>query len=169
MKTEIITNKEQATFQAKREFNATVSLVWRAFTEPELLDLWWAPKPWKCETKSMYFKPKGEWKYDMVGPNGEKHGAIQVFEEIVFEKFFSGINAFTDEHGQINQRMPVAKWKNTFTPTKNGTLVVTEAKYPNAESLETVLKMGMAEGFSMAQDNLDEVLNSLCTQTNTHL
>lgn len=68
MKNEIITDKEKATFQAKREFNANVSLVWRAFTEPELLDQWWAPKPWKCETKSMNFKPNGKWKYEMVGP-----------------------------------------------------------------------------------------------------
>jgi uncharacterized protein YndB with AHSA1/START domain len=164
MKTEIITDKEKAEFQAKREFNACVSLVWRVFTESELLDQWWAPKPWKCETKKMDFKPKGKWEYDMVGPNGERHGAVQIFEEIVFEKFFSGIDAFTDEQGQINESMPVAKWKNTFTPTKNGTLVITEAKYPNAKSLETVLKMGMAEGLSMAHANLDEVLNSLSLQ-----
>ncbi len=169
MKTEIKIDKPKATFQAKREFSASVSLVWRAFTEPELLDQWWAPKPWKCETKSMDFKPKGKWEYDMVGPNGERHSAIQVFEEIVFEKFFSGIDAFTDELGQINESMPVAKWKNTFTPTENGTLVITEAKYPNTESLEFVLKMGMAEGLSMAHDNLDEVLQSLSYQTKTDL
>lgn len=65
--------------------------------------------------------------------------------------------------------MPVAKWKNTFTPTDNGTLVITEAKYPNTESLESVLKMGMAEGLSMAQDNLDEVLKSLSSQTKNEL
>jgi len=165
MKTEILTNIENATFQAKREFNANISLVWRAFTEPELLDQWWAPKPWKCKTKSMDFNPNGKWEYEMVGPNGERHGAIQIFEEIVFEKFFSGIDAFTNEPGQINENMPVANWKNTFTPTENGTLVITEAKYPNTESLETVLKMGMAEGLSMAQDNLDEVLKSLTAQT----
>ncbi len=105
----------------------------------------------------------------MVGPNGERHSAIQVFEEIVFEKFFSGIDAFADELGQINESMPVAKWKNTFTPTENGTLVIIEAKYPNMESLEFVLKMGMAEGLSMAHDNLDEVLKSLSYQSKTDL
>ena len=99
--------------------------------------------------------------------NRERHSAIQVFEEIVFEKFFSGIDAFTDEQGQINESMPVAKWQNTFTPTENGTLIITEAKYPNTESLESVLKMGMAEGLSMAHDNLDEILKSLSPQTKT--
>lgn len=165
MKTEIIADKEKATFQAKREFNANVSLVWRAFTEPELLDQWWAPKPWKCETKSMDFNSKGKWEYEMVGPNGERHGAVQVYEEIAFEKSFTGTDAFTDDLGHINETLPVANWKNTFTPTENGTLVTTEARYPNPESLETVLKMGMAEGLSMAQDNLDEILKALTPQT----
>lgn len=164
MNTKIVTDREKATFQAKREFNAPVTLVWRAFTEPELLDQWWAPKPWKCVTQSMDFNPSGKWRYDMVGPNGESHAAIQIFDEIEFEKFFSGIDAFADNLGNINEAMPVAKWKNTFIPTENGTLVITEAKYPNTESLETVLKMGMAEGLSMAQDNLDEVLKALTSQ-----
>lgn len=164
MKTEIITDIEKGTFQAKREFSAAVSLVWRAFSEPELLDRWWAPKPWKCETKSLDFEPNGKWIYDMVGPDGERHGAVQIYDEIVLEKSFTGIDVFTDNNGNINEAMPVANWKNTFLPTESGTLVITEARYPDTEALETVLRMGMAEGLSSAQDNLDEILNLLITQ-----
>ncbi|MEX0723827.1 MAG: hypothetical protein WD357_10300 [Gracilimonas sp.] len=32
-----------------RAFDAPLSLVWRTWTEPELLDRWWAPKPWKSK------------------------------------------------------------------------------------------------------------------------
>lgn len=52
MKTEIVTDLKKSTFQAVREFEANLSLVWKAWTEAEMLDQWWAPKPWKCETKS---------------------------------------------------------------------------------------------------------------------
>lgn len=161
MNTEIKTDFDKFTFQAKREFNAPVSLVWRAYTEKELLDQWWAPKPWKTETKSMDFKPEGKWIYDMVGPEGERHGAIQIFKEIVFEKYFSGIDAFIDEQGNINETMPVATWKNTFQQTDNGTLVIVDATYPNREALEVVIKMGMDKGVSMAHDNLCELLNKI--------
>jgi uncharacterized protein YndB with AHSA1/START domain len=65
MKTEITTDLHKATFEAKREFNADISLVWRAWTEPELRDQWWAPAPWICETKSMDFSEGGRWHYDM--------------------------------------------------------------------------------------------------------
>jgi len=161
MNTEIKTDFENFTFQAKREFNAPVTLVWRAYTEKELLDQWWAPKPWKCETKRMDFRPEGKWIYDMVSPEGERHGAIQIFKEIVFEKYFSGIDAFTDEKGNINETMPVATWKNTFLPTDNGTLVIVDAVYPNKEALEFVIKMGMDKGVSAAHDNLSELFNKI--------
>ena len=158
MKTEITTDLKKATFQAKREFEADVALVWRAWTEAELLDQWWAPKPWKCETKSMDFRPDGKWIYEMVGPDGERHGGIQIFNKIKLRDYFSGKDAFLDKEGNINEELPVATWKNTFIPTEKGTLVISFAQYPNTEDLETVIKMGMAEGLSMAHDNLDDVI-----------
>ena len=33
-----------------REFNAQLSLVWDAFTKQEILDQWWAPKPWASKS-----------------------------------------------------------------------------------------------------------------------
>ena len=34
-----------------REFAGTVEDVWKAWTDPKLLDQWWAPKPWKARNK----------------------------------------------------------------------------------------------------------------------
>ena len=34
-----------------REFDAPLEEVWKAWTEKELLDQWWAPRPWKAKTK----------------------------------------------------------------------------------------------------------------------
>lgn len=158
MKTLITTDPEKATFQAKREFAADLSLVWRAWTEAELLDQWWAPKPWKTETKFMDFKPGGRWLYDMVGPGGERHGCLQRYEEIRKEDFFTGEDAFTDNEGNVNEEMPVGFWRNTFVATERGTLVTSFIQYPGREALEAIVNMGMAEGLSMAQDNLDELL-----------
>jgi uncharacterized protein YndB with AHSA1/START domain len=161
MKTEIKTDLKNATFQAKREFNAELPLVWRAWTEAELLDQWWAPAPWKCETRIMDFREGGRWVYDMVGPEGERHGGIQLYETISWEDNFSGKDAFADTDGEINEEMPVATWKNTFIPTEQGTMVICFAQYPDAESLETVIKMGMAEGLTMGHDQLEELLAKL--------
>ncbi len=56
-----------------RHFDASPELVWRAWTESELLDQWWAPQPWKAETKFLSFKVGGYWLYAMVGPDNSKH------------------------------------------------------------------------------------------------
>src|SRR5215469_175614 len=59
-------NKEAKTVFIKREFAAELSLVWDAFTKQEILDQWWAPKPWISKTKYMDFKVGGRRFYAMV-------------------------------------------------------------------------------------------------------
>jgi uncharacterized protein YndB with AHSA1/START domain len=56
-----------------RAFKAEVTLVWRAWTESELLDQWWAPEPWRTETKYLNFSEGGHWIYAMVGPDNTRH------------------------------------------------------------------------------------------------
>ncbi|MBL7979930.1 MAG: SRPBCC domain-containing protein [Bacteroidetes Order II. Incertae sedis bacterium] len=152
---------QKGSLEISRIFAANRTLVWRAWTEADLLDQWWAPKPWRCETKHMDFREGGRWIYAMVGPNGERHGAVQRYSEILKEVFFRGEDAFADEEGNINGLLPVATWENVFTDVVEGTLVKTFVQYPNPEALQEVLNMGMEEGLKMAHGNLDEVLGDL--------
>lgn len=52
---EFTIDKENKTIYIKREFDAALPLIWNAFTKSEMLDQWWAPKPWKAKTKTMDF------------------------------------------------------------------------------------------------------------------
>ena len=63
-------NKENNTIEVIREFDADLKLVWQAWTTPELLAQWWAPKPYGIQTKSFDFRPDGTWLYAMIGPVG---------------------------------------------------------------------------------------------------
>ena len=42
---DFIVDKETKTVSITAEFDAERDLVWDAYTKPELLDQWWAPKP----------------------------------------------------------------------------------------------------------------------------
>src|SRR6188768_2044280 len=64
-------DKSSKTVFITREFDADLSLVWDAFTKKEILDQWWAPKPFSSKTKFMDFKVGGRRFYAMVSPEGQ--------------------------------------------------------------------------------------------------
>ena len=151
-------NKEAKTITVKREFAAALPLVWDAYTKSEILDKWWAPKPWKARTKSMDFREGGSWLYAMVGPEGEEHWGIANYSAIQHQKSFTVTDAFTDAEGNINKAMPQAKWEVTFTSQGAGTLVQLLISYDDLAQLEATIQMGFKEGLGMAMEGLDEVL-----------
>lgn len=147
--------------RATRVFEAPLENVWRAWTEAELLDLWWAPKPWKSETKEMDFSEGGYRLYAMVGPEGEKHWGKTEYMTIVPQEQFTGQDVFCDENGTVNPEMPVASFENNFSQDGNQTTVVMLTTYPSEEQIEAVVRMGMKEGLAMAFENLDSVLSKM--------
>lgn len=144
-----------------REFAAPPDFVWRAWTEAELLDEWWAPKPWKTNTVSMDFRNGGRWHYYMQGPDGSRHYCLADYSNIIPHKSYSYVDAFCDEKGNKNPEMPSMNWTNTFTSTAEGnTLVHVEISFKKVEDIERIIEMGFQEGFTMAHANLDEYLKA---------
>src|SRR3954469_18873522 len=81
-----------------REFAAPLSLVWDAYTKPEILDQWWAPKPWTSKTKVMNFEVGGRRFYAMVSPEGQERWSVQKYTSITPKSNFKLYNAFSDEN-----------------------------------------------------------------------
>lgn len=142
----------------QRAFDAPVNLVWRAWTESEWLEKWWAPKPFRAITQSMDFKKGGKWRYYMEGPDGTRHYCMVGYEEIIPDSFFSGMDAFCEENGAILKDFPTMFWECSFKADGNLTQVVVEISFDSVEDLEKIIEMGFREGFAMAHGNLDELL-----------
>lgn len=143
-----------------KQFNAPPQTVWEAWTTKEVLDQWWAPKPWRAETKSMDFKEGGSWLYAMVGPEGERHNATVNYTKIDSPNSFEGTDAFADDQGNVNKSMPQTKWKVDFKKSGSGTQVTATISADSKEALEKLLEMGFEEGFKMGLNNLEEYLES---------
>ena len=155
-------NKEDNTILIIREFAADLALVWDAYTKPELLDQWWAPKPWKARTKTMEFREGGFWHYAMVGPEGEEHWSYVEFVKIVLHKLYTGTDCFADADANINRDLPQSRWEVTFTgKSEEVTLVEYAINYPDLAQLEATIEMGFKEGMTMALDGLDDLLASI--------
>jgi uncharacterized protein YndB with AHSA1/START domain len=158
---DFVVNKDNNNIKISREFAANISLVWDAYTKSDILDKWWAPKPWKARTKKMDFREGGSWLYAMVGPAGEEHWALAEYIEIEFQKKFTGLAGFTNADGNISKSMPQSKWEVIFTDKGDITLVEFMITYPNLAQLETTIQMGFKEGLSMAMEGLDQLLTKL--------
>jgi uncharacterized protein YndB with AHSA1/START domain len=154
-------DKENRTITIQREFAADRALVWDAYTKSEILDQWWAPKPWKARTKTMDFREGGSWHYAMVGPAGEEHWAVANYKLVNTPEKFVGTDAFTDEDGQINTELPQSEWTVTFADQGEKTFVEFRISYSDLAQLETTIQMGFKEGISMAMEGLDALLPSL--------
>jgi len=140
----------------EREFNAPPADVWRAWTESELLEQWWAPHPYRVETKTMDFREGGHWLYSMVGPNNERHWSKAEFVKINNLKSFETHNFFCDENGVKNPAVGAGTWKNNFIATANGTKVIVEILFSSEKHMETLVEMGFETGFTAALGNLEQ-------------
>jgi uncharacterized protein YndB with AHSA1/START domain len=153
-------DKENSTVNVTREFAANKDLVWRTWTEPELLDKWWAPKPWKSVTKSMEFEEGGRRLYAMVGPNGEEHWAFADYSSINPKDNFSYSDGFCDSEGNRTESLPDSSWSVNFSESNGVTTVYVEIKHETLEDLEKIIEMGFKEGFTACLEQLTELLNN---------
>ncbi len=160
-KTNYTVNNDAKTMVAERAFDAPLPLVWQAWTDSAILELWWAPLPWKAVTKSMDFTPGGKWHYAMMGPQGEKHWSMVEYKEIVPQQYFTQQNYFSNEEGNRSKEMPgSSNWHTAFTSNGETTMVTTTITYDSAETMEKMIAMGFKGGFAMAHENLDAYIQA---------
>ena len=159
MQMDFIVDKEAKTVSITKEFAAELSLVWDAYTQPELLDQWWAPKPWMSRTKVLDFKVGGRRFYAMVSPEGDERWAVQKYTSITPKTNFKLFNAFADK--DENLELPGSDWDLNFSERDGKTKVSISIYNESLERLERMLELGTIEGMKMQLKNLEELLAKL--------
>lgn len=152
-------DKTTKTVFITREFAADLSLVWDAFTKQEILDQWWAPKPYASKTKFMNFEVGGRRFYAMVSPEGQERWSIQKYTSISPKTNFKLLNAFAD--AAENPELPGSEWDLSFSEQSGKTKVSVTIYNESLARLEKMIEMGFKEGFTMTMKNLEELLASL--------
>ncbi|HWK06587.1 MAG TPA: SRPBCC domain-containing protein [Puia sp.] len=144
-----------------REFNAPIEKVWKAFTDPDLLEKWIAPKPWRAETKIWDFTVGGISLYAMVSPEGQKHWVYAKFTAIENGSAISSTGMFCDGDGN-----PVLDGPKSYRDTKfssidgNKTKVDMVITFEEESTIKMFVEGGFKEGTIMTHNNLDELLAS---------
>ena len=152
-------DKTTKTVFVTREFDADLSLVWDAFTKQEILDQWWAPKPWASKTKIMNFEVGGRRFYAMVSPDGlQERWSIQRYTSISPKTNFKFFNAFADK--DENPELPGSEWDFNFSEENRTTKVRISIYNESLARMEKMVEMGFKEGFTMALENLEDLLKT---------
>ena len=148
-----------------RLLSAPPALVWRCWTEPDLICQWFCPKPWQVSEAVIDLRPGGRFFTRMNGPDGESFPNEGCFLEIVPQRKL----VFTDMFGA--DYAPVAVPESgaglsfsailTFTPEGSGTRYRAVARHRSAADAQTHKTMGFYEGWGAAADQLDELARTL--------
>jgi uncharacterized protein YndB with AHSA1/START domain len=158
-------DKAAKTVFITREFDAELSLVWDAFTKQEILDQWWAPKPFTSKTKYMDFRVGGRRFYAMVNQEGAEIGwQIFKYTSITPKSNFKCFSVFTDK--DETPQLQGANWDLTFTEQNRpdgyrGTKLSISIYFESFDELEKMIAMGFKEGFTVTLNELTTLLKTL--------
>jgi uncharacterized protein YndB with AHSA1/START domain len=149
---------QQLTLTLVADLAAPPSRVWQLWTDPRQLERWWGPPTWPATFTEHDVAVDGSSRYFMTGPNGEKaHGwwrfvAIDEPRSLEFE------DGFSDESGTPSPDMPVIRARVDLAESGDGTRMTVVSRFDTGEQMQQLLEMGMAEGFTEAMGQIDDLL-----------
>ena len=151
-------NPEALTFTIVAEFAAPPAAVWRLWADPRRLEQWWGPPTWPATFAEHDLAVGGRSHYWMTGPEGrEAHGwwhvtAVDEPRSLEFE------DGFAHPDGTRDDAMPVTRTRVDLEATDGGCRMTGVSRFANAEQMQQLVEMGMAEGMRLAMDQMDDLL-----------
>ncbi|MBS7541744.1 SRPBCC family protein [Ancylobacter oerskovii] len=138
--------------ELRREVDVPPRLVWRAWTEPELLKQWFTPAPWKTTACELDLRPGGKFRTVMEGPNGERHDSTGCVLFVIPEKLMLFTDALGPGYRPTGSAFMSASVE--ISPTAAGTLYVARAFHKDEEARQQHEEMGFHQGWGTALDQL---------------
>ena len=135
-----------------RIYDAPVSAVWDAWTDPDQVAQWWGPRGFTLTTHSKDLRPGGNWHYTMHGPDGVDYPNRTHYFEV--EK-----NAkLVYDHGGYDDRPPLFRVTVHFAEIAGRTKMEMTMTLPTPEAAEETRKFVKKVGGESTWDRLAEYL-----------
>ena len=140
-----------------RVFDAPRTLVWEAFTKPELLKRWlFGPPGWTFAVCEVTQKVGERYRYVWRGPDGTEMGMGGVIREFTPPVRMVGTEKFDDAWYPGEALVTIE-----LTEQGSKTLLTQTLRYESREARDTVLKSPMESGITMSYDRLEELLKAV--------
>jgi uncharacterized protein YndB with AHSA1/START domain len=151
----------------ERMLDAPPALVWKAWTTPEHLKQWWAPRPYQTPECAMDLRPGGGFYTRMTGPDGFNEAGTGCFLEVVEGEKVVWTSALgAGYRPNVADRTGCGAFfftaVITFEDAGDGrTRYRALVLHANEADRETHEKMGFHDGWGTCADQLGEVASGL--------
>jgi uncharacterized protein YndB with AHSA1/START domain len=143
-----------------REFDAPKHLVYRAYTEPELIKRWWSGLRGEVTSAEVDLRVGGTWRYVMIANEGFEVAFHGTFREIVPDERIVTTEVFEGAPVE-NEEQDAAVNIVTFTEADGRTRLTTVVECHTQEVRDLIVESGMEAGMQEAMDKLEQVAISL--------
>jgi uncharacterized protein YndB with AHSA1/START domain len=143
-----------------REFDAPKHLLYRAYTEPDLIKQWWSGQRGVVVSAEVDLRVGGNWRYVMTANEGFEVAFHGTFREIVPNERLVTTEVFEGAPVE-NEEQDAAMNFITFEETDGRTTLTTLVECHTREVRDIIIESGMEGGMQEAMDRLEQVARSL--------
>jgi uncharacterized protein YndB with AHSA1/START domain len=156
-KTEITAEPGSSQIVITREFDAPRDLVFRAYTDPDLLVRWMGPRELAMDVKEFEVRDGGRWRYVSTGPDGNEYGFRGVFHGTPSPDLTIQTFEFDGVPGHVSLEAL------TMTERDGRTYVRTVSSFQSVEDRDGMVASGMENGVRQSDERMDDLLAELQT------
>jgi len=138
-----------------RTFDAPRNLVFRAFTDPELLVQWLGPRQYTMTIERFDVRDGGTYRYVHADDAGNAFGFHGVFHGEPSPDGFVQTFEFEGAPGHVSMDTLVLEERDGKTTVR------TNSVFQSVEARDAMVQSGMAEGMNEGYDRLDELIVTL--------
>ena len=142
-----------------RLIDAPREKLFRAWTDPKLMEQWFCPKPWFVSDVKTDVRPGGASSMFINGPNGEKFPNRGLYLDVVKNERIVFTDAYTE--AWTPSEKPFFTAIVTFEDEGGKTRYTARALHWTAADREQHEKMGFHDGWGKAADQLEALAKTI--------
>lgn len=147
LKTKMQAEKDKQEIIFTREFEIPVDLLFKAYTEPELVEQWMGTRVLKLESAR-----HGSYQFETTDPMGNKHGFNGTIHE--YEENKKITRTFEMESGSYPVQL---EFLNFEILTEDKSRLTMHIVYRSVPDRDNMLKLPFAQGINYAHNRLQEI------------
>lgn len=151
LKTKIAAENGRQDLVITRAFDLPVELLFKAYTDPTIVEQWMGTKVIKLENKN-----HGSYHFITTDPRGNEHGFNGAIHEFVHNQRIT--RTFEMENVGFGAQLEFLEFEKV---TENTSLLTMHVIYKSADIRDQVLQLPFAAGINMAHNRLQEIVNKL--------